>query len=157
MEDMSMSETLVSFKTAKLAKEKGFEAELTLFYNGIDDTVHESPPDFIYTHAEFERVGNHHSNNKHWLKFCLAPTQSLLQKWLREECAIIVTSIPNFFNKNELMGYIYTLDKFINGFHDGKDYDSDQFAILGDKVSEFNTYEEALEAGLFEALKLIKL
>jgi len=154
MEDMSMSETLVSFKTAKLAKEKGFDWECSHYFSeGEVISNHDSKP--LGNYIDYDNLLV--NRNKYTDDVYSAPTQSLLQKWLREECAIIVTSIPNFFNKNELMGYIYTLDKFINGFHDGKDYDSDQFAILGDKVSEFNTYEEALEAGLFEALKLIKL
>ena len=68
-----MEEQLISFETAKLAKEKGFDWICRVFYEDWDNNeLHEpiSPSDF---------------NNEHvWEKTISAPTQSLLQKWLRE-------------------------------------------------------------------------
>ena len=72
-----------------------------------------------------------------------APTQSLLSKWLREEHNIIV-----LVDYEGIDGYYY---KFYSYKEGNKNYDA------SDK--NYNTYEEALEAGLQvglqEALKLI--
>ena len=71
---------------------------------------------------------------------CSAPTQSLLQKWLREEHYIIVWVYPAI----RLNGYQGCIQKK---------------NMVGKNIiltHKFETYEEALEQGLFEALKLIK-
>ena len=107
-----MEDTLITFETAKLAKEKGFKIK----GNQAGFTM----------------------NKPECLDF---PTQSLLAKWLREEYNIYVTS------------QIGNLD-FINTYHyDIRYIDKNKFIC---KVKgNFKTYEEALEAGLQEALKLI--
>ena len=69
----------------------------------------------------------------------LAPTQSLLAKWLREEHNIIV-----LVDYEGIDGYYY---KFYSYKEGNKNYDA------SDK--NYNTYEEAYEIGLQEALKLI--
>lgn len=69
-----------------------------------------------------------------------APTQSLLQKWLREKHNI---HIGVYYNKNSCVWDVecWHVDD-VEPFYYGN--------------IEFNTYEEALENGLQEALKLIK-
>ena len=71
-----MEEEKVNFDTAKLAKEKGFDWNTGKSYmsNGI-----------LFEHEIVHHAGEH---------FPFAPTQSLLQKWLREVHNIIVTSKP---------------------------------------------------------------
>ena len=105
-----MTDQLISFETAKLAKEKGF-LELTHKITWVDNE-----------------------------RYCI-PTQSLLQKWLREKHNIDIIIKP------------YTGD--IKGT---KTYATD-ITIFGSnkyiKLSRYDTYEQALEAALFEALKLI--
>ena len=67
-----MKESLVLFKTAKLAKDKGFDVAQVKGY---------------YTHGDIQLVlwydSENYNEQKDFLAF--APTQSLLQKWLREE------------------------------------------------------------------------
>tara|TARA_R110001606_G_scaffold391495_1_gene559642 strand:+ start:65 stop:349 length:285 start_codon:yes stop_codon:yes gene_type:complete len=93
-----MKEQLITFETAKLAKEKGFEL------NGYTNDIE-------------------------------APTQSLLQKWLREEHEIHLT--------------VTSISQESWQCHITKIGDS-----LGKKYFEdFYNYEEALEKGLMEALK----
>ena len=111
-----MEEQLISFETAKLAKEKGFEKLCNFSYD----------EDEIIT-ANCEQAYNF-----------VAPTQSLLQKWLREKHNF---HICIWFNS--LTGK-YRIDSPI-----------DELDILFEKLNEFKTYEEALEYGLFEILKLI--
>jgi len=71
------------------------------------------------------------------------PTQSLLQRWLREVHKIEIDIRPCFT--------CYDIDVWKNkGYDDEKDLDDDR-----DYKGTFNTYESALEQGLYEALKLV--
>jgi hypothetical protein len=83
-------------------------------------------------------------------------TQSLLQRKLREVYNIHVAANTNFYNKKEMLGYYYSIDKFDKyNIHDGKDYDLSQLELIGEKKA-FDSFEEALEVGLSEGLSLIK-
>jgi hypothetical protein len=176
-----MREQLIQLETAKLAKEKGFDEpsfyyahlyfgrEIPLTkkndYHAIK-LVNSQIKKFITTTdnkddtRDFERNGlssndtlyitpeNYINYIKNWLNesFLALPTQSLLQKWLRETHNIHVTILPEldedtnleFFNLFILPG-IFSIDDFFD-FKEDKNYKS---------------YEEALEKGLFEGLKLI--
>ena len=90
-----MKEQLISLKTAKIAKEKGFN-------------------------------------------ICFQPTQSLLQKWLREEHLKIISIVPLIFKK---LYYKVTVWEYC--------------CVQETKSKFFETYEKALEAGIEEALTLI--
>ena len=106
---------LISFETAKLAKEKGFKKLCDFSYD----------EDGILT-GNCEQSYNY-----------VAPTQSLLQKWLREKHDIHIT--------------ITSISQESWQYHIQKPKDK-----LGDNYEEdFENYEEALEVGLQEALKLI--
>lgn len=125
-----MKEQLISFKTAKLAKEKGFifpSCTGKLYYN-LEGQIT----------TQFDHLLNDD------LIFCEAPTQSLLQKWLREvhDVQVFVIPVSHFQGDIKLTSYSFWCP--------AKDCSM--------KVSKdnYNTYEEALEEGLFEALKLIK-
>jgi len=133
-----MTEELISFKTAKLAKEKGFL--------GIKSQCHNW---YYYdgTLAENKNIAGYKGlvcwNNWEATQGVRidAPTQSLLQKWLREKHEIIVV-IDNWYNQ-PVDGKIY---KFC-------------FQPVINCENQINTlcktYEEALEKGLQEALKLV--
>lgn len=108
-----MKDQLISFKTAKLAKERGFNWSSTYTY---EKDYNKTIEIILYK----------------------APTQSLLQKWLREV-------------HNTHISIQYFLD-----------HDLDNFEVyitnnhLTKKKYLFDTYEQALEAGLLEGLNLIK-
>ena len=136
-----MTEQLISFETAKLAKEKGFN-EVCLDTYTSDGTLfdrYEIDFDDLKNKSlkELFEVVNSQCDNE----FITAPTQSLLQKWLREIHNIhmvIHHSITDSFRTtvNNPMWRTGTEMKYIHG-----------------KIGK--TYEEALESGLQEALKLI--
>lgn len=67
-------------------------------------------------------------------------TQSLLQRWLREQHKINISMING---SNTINLYYYEINK------------TNKFPIKGDGSKNY-TYEQALEEGLYEALKLIK-
>ena len=117
-----MEETLITFETAKLAKEKGFEDIISGYYN------HEG-----ILQKQFGLIQ----------AFCKAPTQSLLQKWLREVHNMHFEIKP-IFEVTSIRPYHITIFKNLSG----KDF---IYKIVGTR----ETYEEALEVGLQEGLKLI--
>ena len=115
-----MKEELITFETAKLAKEKGFE-------RAIKNT------------PRYEADGTI-STSGFWDYNLAAPTQSLLQRWLRENMNINVL-VVNYY------------DKFSCVMKTTNDHHRDGYSI---KSILTDTYEKALEAGLLEALKMIK-
>jgi hypothetical protein len=165
-----MKEQLISFETAKLAKERGFTMFDKNFKSALVDTrnndiqrysFYREFAEFNYTRDEypmradepriqFQFEGQTNSTNIFGLKnsyespnddtLCvhcfLAPTQSLLQKWLREVHGIDLWC--ERFSTNER--WIWQCPKVNRERLEGS----------------YDTYEQALEKGLQEALKLIK-
>lgn len=121
-----MKEQIVSFEVAKLAKEKGFNIPCRSKY-----TVMKTKKKFT-TNSMLSRVST--KDNVY-----LVPTQSLLQKWLREGRSINV--IVDKVDSTPSSGYYFNI--YSENIED--EYD----------IIEFDTYEEALEKGLEEALKII--
>ncbi len=123
----------ISFKTARLAKEKGFNLHTDKCY-------------LIGFLTEFWTD----SINKDDIIMTYCPSQSLLQKWLRETHRMDVESFSNAsgynwminksFNKEWFSGGTFIKDSEISGPNPGGSWD---------------TYEEALEDGLINALYLI--
>lgn len=124
---IAMIEELVTLETAKLLKEKGFN-EYCKNVIDVDSILRET----LYR------------TNDNLPKQCFSlPTQSIAQKWLREIKKLHITIY------NSASGYTYDISKadmgtvlycFPEGPNDGGNWD---------------TYEEALEAGIIKALKLI--
>ena len=138
-----MQEQLISFETAKLAKEKGF-------CNGSDGCYFQFTEDYIYdddsNHPESYKKDEirfyeffHRNDFKH--DYCEAPTQSLLQKWLREKHHLII-----------IVAYQYEHDSTPYSYWS---YKESQSLPINQWVNYLKTYEEALEMGLQDALKLI--
>lgn len=122
-----MTEQYISLETARLAKERGFNLTQDTFYNAGSQWKLQSDS-LLRTGAD---------------EFLEAPTQSLLQRWLREEHGIHISIRRAYFwDEEEYNDFIYL---------SGKDEHED--ITLG---NEWETYEDALENGLKEALKLIK-
>jgi len=120
-----MEDQLISFETAKLAKEKGFYLSCTK--DGCED------------HYEIDGTLLGESDPRYYKQILfLAPSQSLLQKWLREERNMILEI--RYFLVVHHKGYYHRLS-------DGN--------ILLSTGFEFKSYEEALEIGLQKALELI--
>jgi hypothetical protein len=125
-----MKEQLISFETAKLAKDKGFKINTRKGY--------------IYRFKEHESEDYVGSLTHDPLTCDIgAPTQSLLQKWLREKYNIDIIIMRDGISDDGItMKYypwIFTEKNSI-----------DWKGIFKD------TYEKTLEKGLQEALKLIE-
>lgn len=146
---MYINEELISLETAKLAKEKGFnEKTISFYHNG---TIVD------YNNCEFDTGGGKCSHNRHTgYTYLCAPTQSLLQKWLRDihQINIIVNSGQKNYSEDKESDF--TIDVF-KGDH--MDYIVNFLQeCCKDETKRreyFKTYEEALEKALFTALKMI--
>lgn len=125
-----MEEQLITFETAKLAKEKGYgilSSDCAYNYseeNNFDLGIN------IWTKDDFKNYDIYP-----------APTQSLLQKWLREVQKIDVVLSPSLDS-----------DKYWVSIYKNKQETNTK--LEGSK--SFETYELALEFGLYQALELIK-
>lgn len=145
-----MEDTRITFETAKLAKEKGFKEKVIYYYHlhdNLRNPILINEIDILLknykTPYEVRRDWNTISTEFGYVENFSAPTQSLLSKWLREKHNIHIEISNNNYNK--LLNWSFDLHKLPVGII--------QMWERGD--STYNTYEEALEVGLQEALKLI--
>lgn len=130
-----MKEELIKFETAKLAKEKGFDEMCQYLYSTLKGREGQLLPELSGTMGQSNRI--------------LVPTQSFLQKWIREKYDIHVNPQP----------YHETADHTndITGYYMGDIEHGARGKILYVGDDNYSTYEEALEAGLLKALKEINL
>lgn len=130
-----MTEQLINFETAKLAQEKGFDIRSEYFYTDLFGLCHlEGDGDFLFNSKgqhKYDCNGEFEVGNRYYV-----PTQSLLQKWLRETHKIEI-AIQWFDNC-----YIKAVNK--------KPFKANTY-----KVEGFQNYEETFEIALSEALKLV--
>lgn len=127
-----MTEELVTLKTAKILKEKGFN---------------EFCKDIINDNGKLMETV-YRTNNNLPKSFYSCPTQSIAQKWLREIRGVYVYVEPVIGKRWKLSFCDFNVpteesDWMENEINKGNGY----------KV--YVTYEEALEAGIQEALMLI--
>ena len=136
-----IEEAYISFDTAKLAKEKGFDEPCLRFYS-LNYDVHNSL-------LGLDNKANYISNSKWDSLRCditnniSAPTQSLLARWLREKhnmCVEVYCIACNF---------IWNICKT-----DGTDTKSSEYSGPNDGGA-WDSYEDAMENGLQEALKML--
>ena len=121
-----VEEQFVSFDTAKMLKEAGFDVPCFNQYTERGTIWHcDCPENF---------------NKSQCATSC--PTQALAERWLREVYNVAIYSLYD----DDMEQWFYVVDAFtknpvINGFQSGSEYDD---------------YESAFEDGLREAIKLIK-
>jgi hypothetical protein len=128
-----MKEQIISFQTAIFANEKDFNIETRELDYMLEGNL---------SGKRGASIG--------CSKYIKSSTQSLLQKWLREVHGvnIFMTFKPNI-KKWDFIPYFMSMN--------GKEYikyNSEYTKIHNER--RFDTYEEALELGLQEALKLIQ-
>tara|TARA_R110002020_G_scaffold302258_2_gene517657 strand:+ start:160 stop:543 length:384 start_codon:yes stop_codon:yes gene_type:complete len=123
-----MEDELIKFETAKLAKEKGFNIPCKKSYWVNPDGEFWLTS---YNYNEFRYL------SRPWL---LAPTQTLLQRWLREVHKIHV--------ENNHEGNDTFICRVSEGNNIGRSFVS--------KLSERHGFSKVLEEGLQGALKLIE-
>lgn len=150
-----MKEELVSFDTSVLAKEKGFPQDLfnTSWYNELGSLngrtdLNKKGQTFSEAYPNEESFYGSAIKPEHKKEFKLesysAPTQSLLQKWLREVHDVIVSA--DCAIKDDWWYQLKHSPKKITKVYK-----------VSSLSESYKTYEEALEKGLYQALKLIEV
>ena len=124
-----MTEELVTLETAKMLREKVFNEPCMIAIN-IEDS---------------RQYCTNRTNSELPIKVCSQPTQSVAQKWLRETKNLHISIISN------ACGYGYDICKADNGTHI-----TDGIFDGPNDGGQWDTYEEALEVGIQEALKLVE-
>ena len=146
-----MTEQIVSFEVAQLARELGFNLETPYFYNheftlcdpnrifyaGCEEGIEYDEYFIDWNNYSYQQGPNSPIIEPNYYS---APAQSLLQKWLREKYELHITI---HYHKNRVFscGVVNEVDLLLNT------------SLFGES---FKNYEEALEAGLLEALKYLK-
>ena len=120
-----IEEQYVTFETAKLAKEKGFDIPTRYGFSERRSLVRVDTSD------------NWNQDKELYSR----PTQSLLARWLREVHDISVAAYRTWAMDNS-----YNYEILV-----GTDFEK----MIREECECDRTYEEAMEAGLQEALKLI--
>ena len=121
-----IEESYVSFETAKMLKEAGFEANLKTRY------VEEEKNEWAFWDSGAKR-----SDYNYFDDIIACPTQSLAARWLREAHNI------------DVMVEVYNRDYYAYNVYKNK-----HLMIIRNIVT--SSFEKVLEEGLCEAIKLIK-
>jgi len=78
-----MEEDYISFETAKLLKEKGFDENCAALYDLRNGEFCKKQTGYVF-------------NNSQWDNFITAPTLQMAMKWLREKYNIYISIQPDF-------------------------------------------------------------
>ena len=139
METMN-HECYVSFEIAKLLKEAGFDWECSCYYSV--NTLHEPNNGFIHIYKQYKALFYDHNRTK--MPVYSAPTLDVAQRWLREVKDIDVYIFPTTNTKRECV-YEWGIKTFGRALWvEGQPY-----------TNQYETYEEAQEAGINKALEII--
>lgn len=133
-----MKEEIITFEVAKLAKEKGYYVKIIGTFNGNHYYNYKGELDGDQLEV-IKSISDSKPNPL--IANIAAPTQSVLQRWLRERYQIDIIILPK----------LKDLGKFYGGY-----IDNDTEMIHKSIGSNFLTYEKALEEGLLKALEQIK-
>tara|TARA_B100000953_G_C17740165_1_gene331978 strand:- start:110 stop:484 length:375 start_codon:yes stop_codon:yes gene_type:complete len=124
-----MREEIITFETAVLAKDMGFNIEVPESYGNDGGFYISKNKDLI---PNWSRV--------------YAPTQTILQKWLREKHNLHCMVYPTYDGEKNMYRLYYGIEP-VESLNDNYSFE------YTDK--EYPTYEEALEVGLQELLNYI--
>ena len=140
-----MKESLISLKTAILAKETGFDEECEwVIYNPSKSTENEP---YRCGKRKYNFYSRPPKDGRTRVHIC---TQSLLQKWLREKFNIIVEVVEYYTEEDlPLSDLKFPTPK---GWYYWDKYDDD---FSEEKAEKFAFYEQALDYGLQKALNLV--
>ena len=133
-------EYYVSLEVAKLLKEAGFDWECSCYYSV--NTLHEPNNGFIHIYKQYKALFYDHNRTK--MPVYSAPTLDAAQRWLREVKDIDIYIFPTTNNKRGCVWEwgIKTFGRAL--WVEGQPY-----------TNQYETYEEAQEAGIKKTLEMI--
>ena len=134
-----MKDQLITFETAKLAKEKGLNELCSSCYDSKGIVHHNYLENGSSSDTEFrvDLEDLFENFNNYGKTVYSAPTQTILQRWLRE---------------------VHNIECYAYPYKDHQADNNDPFEYRASRrgIQSFETFEEALENELKEGLKLIK-
>ncbi len=147
----SIEDELVSFNTAKLAKQKGFNIFNNIIFKNNEDTClvlnSSNVEDLIIWMAGITIGEAFYKSEKVYLR----PTQGVLKKWLLENHYIHI-DINTIINTSDIVeGYTFEVFKT---FKDKKEQERNN---ISEGHTLYDSYEQALEIAEQEALNLINI
>lgn len=146
MEKQFKKEAIVSYETAKIAKELGF-VDLVGTFRGKHYYNHRG----ILDGDVMDFIKNRKSPDVDFYKNIAAPTQSLLQKWLREELFVFIDIGTDMTTRPKFC--ISSIKRFVES---EEGYCCEVYNIPPVKWGFYRVYEEVLEAALMEAMLWMK-
>lgn len=130
-----ITEDYVSFETAKLLKEKGFDSEECFAFYKEDGKM-----GFLQT---FGDIADYNSET-----CVLAPTLQMAMKWLREAYKIHINLDIHWLHFANTLGWMYIITKIVENGVEYVDAKGDE-----DDKHFYPTYEEAAEAAIKHCLE----
>ena len=125
-----ITEDYVSFETAKLLKDKGFNERLLTFY--ITDEFKKGGCFQLMAFTD-DKIDNNHSDHCY-----LAPTLQMAMKWLREVQNLFIFPFPQV-NTSKFWVEIYQLS-------DNQEWENLYCESID--LQDYSTYEQACEAAI---------
>ena len=126
-----IEEDYVSFETAKLLKEKGFDDNCAALYDLRNGKLEQRGVGYVF-------------NNGQWINFITAPTLQMAMKWLRAEHNKII--IPGIRATDPITGII---DCYYVGIHYIPKNNGGALCYTSPTPENgYSSYEEACEAGI---------
>lgn len=143
-----LRDELISFSTAKLAKDKGFcNGSDGCYVQFVEDYICDDDPNHpgSYKKDEIRFYEFFHRNDFNY-DLCEAPTQTLLRRWLRQKHNIY---IDISHGSKDLTKYAFHV------YRDWNELTSKIIKQINEEIVLYDTFEEALENGLQTALNFI--
>lgn len=154
-----ITEDYVSFETAKLLKEKGFDARCPMIYTADGK--------MLYTDVKHHNMYAVTNKQLKYYTDIIAPTQTMAMKWLREVHNILL--VVDYDYEFTSTSYIYKIYRLVeNGRPErvivkGTSYDKDNnptehIVAVRDyerSAEEYATYQQAAEAGIKYCLEML--
>lgn len=137
-------EDYVNFEQAKALKELGFKEKCFTFYTCLGN-LEINHLTFSGQHIKLENYNDDSINEKYKNVSFSAPSLSRVQKWLREK-EIEVGAFGDFDGEFQTDKWVWLMRKFNTHLYD---------TVFPEDIS-YDTYEEALSAGIDAALELLK-
>jgi hypothetical protein len=143
---MQIEETYVSLALAKLAREKGFDVHMNGAYVEYLRTTEYNTEGTVKIDTDYG-WNSMFTNNQYYTMYS-RPTLELLKAWAMERYEVFIASVPVAFN--DTTAFDYTL------FYDYKQNLDKQVNSFVDEGILFDTYQEAMEAGLTYVLTYVR-
>lgn len=137
-----MNETVITNEVAKLAKKIGFDIPTIGYYIKLNDGW------------EFQRdeIGSYNWNER---KGRSAPSQAVLQTWLRNKYGYSLEVNYKFFAVSSGNGFYFSIKRLPHNCWGHLAGQIGQEYYGKDILNGFKRYEEALETGLLETIKIL--